>query len=182
VAEYRQLAGAGVLNENDRVELLEGWIVPKMIHNPPHDSAIESVDHALRSHVPEGWRLRIQSAITTDDSEPEPDIAIVRGSIRQHAAQHPGPSDIGLLVEVADTSLERDRMKCGLYARAGIPVYWIVNLVESKVEVYSDPSGRVDQPRYGQRHDYGFDDSVPLIIEGRHLALIAVHHLLIAES
>lgn len=182
VAEYHQLAESNVLTEDDRVELLEGWIVPKMIHNPTHDSTIELIDNALRSHLPEGWRLRIQSTITTVDSEPEPDIAIVRGSIRQHAAQHPGPGDIGLLVEVADRSLERDRLKCGLYARAGIPCYWIVNLIQSTIEVYSDPSGPVDEPKYGRRHDYCLDDCVPLMIEGRQLALIAVRQMLISKT
>jgi Uma2 family endonuclease len=139
VEEYHRLGELGILNADEAVELLSGWIVPKMNHNPLHDATVELADRALRSHVPEGWRIRIQSAITTDDSEPEPDLAIVRGSIQDHISRHPGPSEIALLVEVAESSVQRDRLKAALYARAGIQHYWIVNLVESQLEVYSSP-------------------------------------------
>jgi hypothetical protein len=72
VEEYHRLAESGVLEEDHAVELLEGWIVPKMIHNPPHDAAVELAQAAVSARLPQGWRPRIQSAITTSDSEPEP--------------------------------------------------------------------------------------------------------------
>lgn len=94
--------------------LLNGWIVPKVVHNPPHDNAIELCDEALRRRLPPGWTLRIQSVITTSDSEPDPDLALVRGS----------PRERGPRLEVADSSLEIDRgTKARVYAAAGIPVY-----------------------------------------------------------
>jgi Uma2 family endonuclease len=91
VDEYHQLIQAGILTENDPVELLEGWIVPKMPHNPPHDGTIELVEEVLRNRLPTGWRIRIHSAITTADSEPEPDLAIVRGTARSYLNHHPDP-------------------------------------------------------------------------------------------
>ena len=78
VAEYLQLGASGLLIADERVELLEGCITPKMIHNPPHDAALELVDQQLRSRLTAPWRLRIQAAIETPDSCPEPDLAVVR--------------------------------------------------------------------------------------------------------
>lgn len=109
VSEYRRLAEVGILSEEERVELLEGWIVPKKVHNPPHDNAVELVDEALRAELPAGWRVRVQSSITTADSEPEPDVILVRGSARDRKGRHPVPSEVGLVVEVAESSLETDR-------------------------------------------------------------------------
>ena len=80
VEEYQRLVEAGILTESDRVELLEGWIVPKLTRKPPHDCAIELVAAALQALLPPGWRLRIQSAVETADSQPEPDVAVVYGS------------------------------------------------------------------------------------------------------
>ncbi|MEM1029903.1 MAG: Uma2 family endonuclease [Myxococcota bacterium] len=149
VEAYQRLGRAGVLTEADRVELLEGWIVPKMVHNPPHALAIELVDDALRAVLPAGWRLRIQSPITTADSEPEPDVAVVRGGPRERDGRHPTPEDVALVVEVADSSLDTDRtIKARLYARARIPAYWIVNLVDRCVDVFEDPTGPDDRPHY----------------------------------
>jgi hypothetical protein len=80
--------------------------------------------------------------------EPEPDVAIVRGRLEDYSDRHPGPADVWLVIEVADTTLVTDRFKAQLYAEAGIPVYWIVNLLERVVEVYQDPSSGTDPPRY----------------------------------
>ena len=179
VDEYHLMAKAGVFVDGDPFELLEGWIVPKMTRNPPHDVTIQIIDYALRDHLPTGWSVRIQCAITTGDSEPEPDIAVVQGSTRAYLRRHPGPADIALLVEVADSTLARDRADKGrLYARAGIGSYWIVNLVDGQVEVYTQPSGPTDLPSYHQRHDHGIDETVSLLIEGREVASIPVRHLL----
>jgi Uma2 family endonuclease len=168
----------GVLSENDRVELLEGWVVAKMTHNPRHDAAVDLARSTIDPLLPPNWRVRVQSAITTRDSEPEPDIAVVSGTARRYVRHHPGPKDIGLLVEVADTSLAEDRTdKARLYARVRIPIYWIVNLLERQIEVYTQPrAGKL--PAYAQRLDYGTEESVPLVIEGREIARIPVKDLL----
>jgi hypothetical protein len=97
VDEYHEMIRTGILAEDEPVELLEGWIVIKMARDPPHDLALEKSDVAIRSRLPAGWRVRIQSALTTDDSEPEPDIAVIRGPIPTVAHSHPRPSEVGML-------------------------------------------------------------------------------------
>jgi Uma2 family endonuclease len=178
VAEYRRLGETGVLTEDDRVELLEGWIVPKMNLNPPHSVCVQLVDDAVRKPLPAGWCVRIQDAITTGDSEPEPDFAVVRGSIREYASRHPGPADIGLVVEIADTSLARDHHRRRTYGRARIPCYWIVNLVDRRVEAYTLPTGPDADPGYRRREDYGPDEELPLVLDGRETARLRVRDLL----
>ena len=177
VNEYHRLAEMGVLAENDRVELLEGWVVPKMIHNPAHDGTIELMDELLRALLPNSWRIRIQSVITTADSEPEPDLAIVRGPAGRYLGRHPEAADIAIVIEVAESSLDRDRHKRRLYARTGIAMYWIVNLIDRRVEVYSNPIGSDGEPRYADETSYGVDDKVPVEILGRTVGSIAIAEL-----
>src|SRR5579862_683488 len=121
VNDYHRLIEFGILGEDDRVELLEGCIVPKMAHNPPHDGTIHIISKRLRKWLPEKWEIRIHSAITASESEPEPDLAIVRDQEREYLTRHPGPGDIGLVVEVAESSLAQDRNeKARVYARSEI--------------------------------------------------------------
>jgi Uma2 family endonuclease len=179
VDEYHRMIHAGILTENDPVELLEGWIVPKMPHNPPHDSVLDQAQEVLRLALPAGWRVRVQSAITTADSEPEPDITVAPGPANRYRTQHPEPVDIALLVEVADSTLATDRgAKAQLYARARIGVYWIINLVDVQVEVYTDPTGPDPSPRYRQRQDYGVGDTIMLNV-GATTVAVSVASLLV---
>ena len=180
VDEYHRMIQAGILGEDDDVELLEGWIVPKMPRNPAHDAMISIIMmDVLTPRLPAGWHCRGQSAITTTDSEPEPDIAVVRGPERDYLARHPGPADMALVVEVADSSLERDRtIKVRIYARDSVPVYWIVNLVEHQVEVYTDPTGPDPAPTYRTRRIYRPGDLVPFVVDGRELGPIPAQELL----
>ena len=179
VEEYHRLIQTGALTEDDAVELLEGWIVRKASRNPSHDCALDLAQEVLRGCLPPDWRVRILSAITLSDSEPEPDVAVVRGPLRSHMNRHPEPAEVGLLVEVADSSLVHDRTEKGrVYARAGILVYWIVNLVDALVEVYTSPSGPATTPGYGQRQDYRPGDLVPLVIGGQQVGQVAVQDLL----
>ena len=98
--DYERMTELGILNKDDRVELLEGVIVDKMTQKPPHNVAVDLTRAALDEQLPEGWRLREQKAIRLLGSEPEPDIAVVRGPIRRYATRHPIAKDIGMLVEV----------------------------------------------------------------------------------
>jgi Uma2 family endonuclease len=180
VKEYHRMIQSGILTDEDHVELLEGWIVPKMARNPRHDAVIALLhNEVIGPRLPKGWFCRGQSAITTRDSEPEPDLAIVRGRSLDYLKRHPGPKDMALVIEVADTSIRRDRViKARLYARAGIPVYWIVNLAGNRVEVHTEPSGPADAPCYRQRHTYGRTRSVPLELDGTTVAEIPVRELI----
>jgi Uma2 family endonuclease len=168
----------GVLTARDWVELLEGWIAKKMTQYPPHATATDAVQEALRPLLPVGWRLRDQKPINTLDSQPEPDVVIVCGPVRRHSQRHPEPGNIALVIEIDDTTVEDDRSRKGrIYARARIPVYWIVNLVEAKVEVYTQPkAGR--KPAYRERRDYGVDESVPLIVVDQKVGSVPVCNLL----
>jgi Uma2 family endonuclease len=179
VDEYHKLIDVGFFAYDERFELLEGWIVPKMTRYPPHDQTLDNIHDMVWPLLPDGWRLRIQEAIVTPDSEPEPDGAVVRNSPRRYATRHPGPEDFGVLIEASDSTLQQDRtLKGRLYARANIPIYWIINLVDRQVEVYTDPTGPVADARYRQRRDYGPDEMVPLVLDGQEVGRIAVRDLL----
>ena len=179
VREYHEIIRAGILDEDAPVELLDGWLVTKMMKNPPHSVSTGLVRKALERIMPGGWYVRSQDAITLTTSEPEPDAVVARGDDRSYADRHPGPEDLALVVEVADASLERDRkLKKRLYAQAGIAVYWIVNLVERRVEVYTDPSGATDQPDYRQHRTFAESEEVPLVIERREVGRIAASAML----
>lgn len=179
VDDYHRLIASGILDEDDRVELLEGWIVPKMPHNPPHDGTIQLVSEQIRSRLSSRWVVRIQSAVVTNDSVPEPDIAVVRGDSRSYLTRHPGPADIGLIVEVADSTLERDRrQKVRIYAREKIPACWIVHLVDHQVEVFADPSDDFDAPAYRKCEIFRSTDILPFELDGQLLAEFRVADLL----
>jgi Uma2 family endonuclease len=179
VAQYHAMARAGILTEDDPVELLEGWLVQKMTKNPPHNVATGLVGDALEARIPLGWHVAIQGSVTTSDSEPEPDIAVIRGTRRDYLDHHPGPKDVALIAEVADTSLRRDRStKKRLYARAGYPIYWIVNLAERQIEVYTEPATAAKRPDYRQRRDYGPDDAAPVVLDGAEVGTLMVRDLL----
>jgi hypothetical protein len=182
VKQYHRLIEFGILNANDRVELIEGYIVDKMPQNSPHGAAITRITRRLIPVLPSEWLLRIQSAVTLQASEPEPDFAIVPGPEELYVNRKPGPRDINLLIEVGDSTLLLDRRAKGsLYAKARIPEYWNVNLPEQKVEVYTQPRGG-KHPLYRQRTDYGIDEAVPLMLAGEEIARILVRELLPPEG
>ena len=137
VDEYERMAG--ILND-DRVELINGYLVRKMGKNPPHCWSTRELLDRLAHMLPPGWMWRQDQPVRIPNyDEPEPDIAIVRGSDDDWKHRNPGPADVALLVEVSDSTLEEDRKMAERFARAGIPVYWIINLVDGQVEVYSNP-------------------------------------------
>ena len=179
IEQYHAIIQAGILTDDDSVELLEGWLVFNRPKNPPHRATTRLVRTALENILPAGWYVDSQEPITLSNSEPEPDIVVVRGDTRQYLDRHPGAEDIALIIEVSDTTLQRDRtVKKRIYARAGISIYWIVNLVEEQVEVYSQPLVEVEQPDYSQRLDFGRSAVIPIIIEGIEIGAIAVNSLL----
>jgi Uma2 family endonuclease len=140
---------------------------------------VDLLQEFLLKMIPAGWRARVQSAITLSDSEPEPDLAIVPGPASRYHDHHPSAADVGLVVEVADTSLRQDRvLKNLIYSRASIPVYWIVNLIDRQIEAYTQPSGPVEEPRYAERQDYRSGDSAPVVLDGQLIGSIAVEDLL----
>jgi len=177
--KYHDLVRAGALTEDDPVEFLEGWLVYKMPKNRQHSLATNHTRNAIDRSILAGWHVETQEPITTESSEPEPDVLVIRGEADDYPDRHPGPDDIALLIEVADTTLDRDRgLKKRLYAQSAIAVYWIVNLVDRRVEVYAEPTGPAVAPDYARREDYDSSQSVPLIVEGQQIAEIPVADLL----
>lgn len=178
--EYHHLIATGFFREDDRVELLNGWIVAKMGINPPHASALTRLTRRLRRLFGDNWVVREQSSLTipSSDSEPEPDVVIAPGPEEAYDTRHPQPKDTVLLVEVAESSLAEDRgEKLRTYAAAKIAVYWIVNLLDRRVEVYTQPKGG-KSPAYKQQQNYGPDDAVPVVVNGKELGRIPVKELL----
>jgi len=175
VAEYHELIRTGTLTPDDPIELLEGHLVVKMPRSPAHDSAIRILSKRLYRMAPDEYTISAQCAVTYHDSEPEPDLAVVRGPEGVYRDRHPGPGDTALLVEVSATSLTRDRVgKARIYARAGVPVYWIVNVDVRVIEVYTLPSGPGDAPGYAQRDEYPVGTVVPVVLDGVTVGTIVV--------
>lgn len=139
--QYEAMVDSGIFTCRDKVQLINGYLVSKMTQNTPHATADDLCGDRLNRVLPPGWYVRVGKPIRlpTESSEPEPDRCVVRGGIRDYSARHPGPSDLALAVEVADSSLDDDRMQADIYGRAGIPFYWIINLIDRQVEVYSNP-------------------------------------------
>ena len=149
--EYERLVDLGAFDEGDAVELIGGQLIVAEPKGSEHATAVEMAGYALRAALPEGWIVRAQNPISLDDeSAPEPDIAVVRGSLADY--RHAHPARPALIIEVAETSLRFDRVEKGsLYARAGIVDYWIVNLIERVVEVYREPAADLTA-LYGWRY------------------------------
>jgi len=149
-AEYDRLVSLGVLH-GKAVELVGGQLVVAEPQGSYHASALGAAGDALRAALPPGWLVRIQMPVALDDeSEPEPDLAVVPGPWANYRAGH--PSRPVLVVEVAESSLVFDREdKGGVYARGGVRDYWIVNLVDRALEVYREPGPDPAAP-YGWRY------------------------------
>jgi Uma2 family endonuclease len=179
VEQYHAIAEAGILTEDDPVELLEGWLVRKMTKHKPHSIATRRLRRALERILPAGWYVDSQEPITTVDSEPEPAVFVAREDVADDPARHPGAHEVPLVVEVADSSLRQDReTKKRIYARASIAIYWIVNLIERQIEVYTDPASAANPPDYGQRQDYGLADTIPVVLDGVDAGSLEVRELL----
>ena len=176
VDEYERIIAAGALEDPASVELIDGELVDKMGKTAEHGYATKQTLKALEGRLPAGWTSRKEEPVRIPAyDEPEPDIAIVRGSDTDYEHRIPTAADVALLVEVSGSTLNQDRgKKRTTYAEGGIPVYWIVNLVNRQVEVYSRPG----KTGYKSRKDYLFRQQVPVTIGGRKLQTIAVDDLL----
>ncbi len=139
--EYHAMTASGILSEEDKLELINGELIFRSPIGPKHRSVVERIDALLQRALQENAIVFTQSPITLAPfSEPEPDLVIVQPRADLYAEAHPEPDDIFWLIEVSDATLGKDRLIKGpLYAQAEIPVYWIANLVDHQLEVYSEP-------------------------------------------
>jgi Uma2 family endonuclease len=144
--EYDRLVDLGMF-AGEHLELLDGLLVVREPQGSPHAAIVGHLGQVLAVVFGSAWHLRLHSPLALDnDSEPEPDLAVVAGRHRDYVSAH--PSTAALVVEVADSSVRLDRLKGGLYARAGIQEYWIANVAEHVLEVHRDPQPDAAAP-YG---------------------------------
>lgn len=175
--EYHGLFRAGVLTPESRVELLHGYIVQRPPVNPPHKTALRRLVQHLTPLL-SGWVLDSQTPVTIDEDEPQPDFSVTVPPESRYAERHAGPGEIAFVAEVSDTTLAVDRGdKLVMYARAKVPVYWVVNIPERRVEVYTQPRGG-KRPTYRSHIDYTDGQVVPVVIAGEEVGRIAVSEIL----
>jgi Uma2 family endonuclease len=173
--EYERLIETGWFQPGDPVELVGGQLLVAEPQGSGHFAAIRATQEVLRAAFGPGWEVRGQGPLALDEeSEPEPDVAVVPGSFRDYVTRH--PSRPVLVVEVSESSLALDRAHKGsLYARAGLADYWIVNLVDRVLEVYRDPGPDPSAPfawRYRSAEALGAEASVsPLALPGVRLRI-----------
>lgn len=139
VAEYYKLAEAGILTEDDRVELIRGDLIEMTPIGLRHSETVDLAADVLKSRLSDRARVKVQNPIhLAEDTEPQPDLTVCQA--REYLENHPTPADIFLVVEVADSSIERDRAKLLVYARAGVRELWLVDLTTDTIEVYREPA------------------------------------------
>ncbi|NER00803.1 MAG: Uma2 family endonuclease [Cyanothece sp. SIO2G6] len=139
--DYHQMIAAGILSRNERVELIHGYILEMVPQEPPHSSATSSFGNEfVLTFAGKAWIRQQLPLMIAPDSEPEPDIAVVRIDPRRYRDRHPTPDDVYFLIEVADSTLKYDSdRKAQLYAQAQIPEYWIIDVKQRQVLIMRNP-------------------------------------------
>jgi Uma2 family endonuclease len=141
--EFEQMGRAGIFHPDARLELLEGEIYQMSPIGSRHAACVDFLSSLFNRHFGGRVIVRVQSPIRLEDfSEPQPDVALLRWRDDFYRSAHPTPADVLLVIEVADSTVETDRSyKVPLYARAGIPEAWLVNLPEERIELFAEPAG-----------------------------------------
>jgi Uma2 family endonuclease len=177
VDEYEGIIRSGALKDPNRVELIDGYMVDKMAKSPEHGYSATAIHQAFVGRLPAGWLARKEEPVRIPAyNEPEPEVSVVRGVLTDYRHRVPTPDDVALLVEVSESTLVQDRgLKLAAYAKDGIAVYWIVNLVDRQVEIYTRPT---KAGRYRSRKVYKPGQQIPVAIDGQQLTPIAVDDIL----
>ncbi|GAC1474691.1 MAG: hypothetical protein NVSMB9_25540 [Isosphaeraceae bacterium] len=181
---YHGIANLGLLDARDKVVLLDGLLVEKMTKGQPHIVATHLLMNVLADLIPPGWvvlkedPMALPTGPTGRASEPEPDLTVLRGTIRDYVARKPGPEDVALVIEVAKRSLRDDRAGLARYAWAEIPAAWLINLIDRTVEVHSRPSGPSHPAHFQETLVYEEEDEVPVVIDGREIGRVVVRDIL----
>lgn len=178
--EYHRLGEVGILGGDERVELLEGIVTMMPPIGVAHLKAVTAAHKRLQRLAPGVWQAVCQQPIRLQASEPVPDIALIRGNVRNYA-DLPDTSNVGLVVEVAETTLRQDRgLKASIYAAASIAEYWIVNLVDRRLEVHRQPVAATGESpaRYKAVNSLASGQSVDVVLDGAPVGTIAVNDLL----
>lgn len=140
--EYHRMAEIGILNPDERVELLAGQIVKMAAKGTAHSAAVSRSETLLRNRLGEQVLIRLQDPVQLDDlSEPEPDIAVVIPDPLYYEDNHPTPARVYLIIEIADTTIRQDcGLKASIYAQSGITDYWVLDVNNRQLHVFREPS------------------------------------------
>lgn len=180
VDQYLKMIEAGVFDRRGNVELLGGVLVATMIKKPPHNFGVASLSELLRRFIPLEWLIREEkSLVLSTQSRPEPDILIARGPHTLYRGRDPEAREAAIVVEVASSTYFEDRgQKWRLYAEAKIPSYWIVNIPQRRIEVYTEPTGLGKAAAYQQSTIYDEAAEVPVVIDGQERGRLVVRDVL----
>ena len=143
VDEVMRMVSAGIIDEDDRVELIEGELYLMAPQDPPHAGTTGKLNMLLTKAYRDGFTVRVQlPLVASEHSLPEPDFAVVKGSPETYESRHPTGPDAVVVIEVTWSSERMDRRKAGIYAAAGVPVYWRLDLPRRHLEVHEGPDGQ----------------------------------------
>jgi Uma2 family endonuclease len=176
---YEAMGRAGILREQGPVILWKGRLVENLTKGVPHVGVLLRLTSRLDAVIPQGWHIRPeQRMVIGDDGEPEPGITVVRGTLDDYPDRHPNTTDLALIVEVADSTLDEDQGEVlETYASHGIPVYWIANIRARRLEMHTEPSGPGPKPVYRSVRHFGTGESIPVILDGQDVGRIAVANI-----
>ena len=178
VDDFYRMIDRDIFPDEARVGLWEGRIYEEMAKKQAHSFSWTKLNAALIPILPPGWSLWAECTITLGpDMAPLPDMLILRGVAEEYRVRRPEAADAGLVVEVADSSLKIDTgAKLAAYARAGVAVYWVLNVKDNAIHIYTDPIPA--EGRYGSATTVGLDGSVPFVLDGKPIAMLAASDLL----
>lgn len=174
VERYERMIDSGVFDDDDRFELIEGTLVQKMTKSRGHSGGSEKSWRAIQTLLPAGWHVEIEKPVRIPrrDSMPEPDVFVARGEIDDYLDLDPGPEDLALVVEVSFSTVRADRALAATYLEGGVPVYWMVNVRDRQLEIYTRDAGPQAPTILGE------SDTAELAIAGAVVGRIAVADLL----
>ncbi len=180
VRQFAKMVDDGYFANGPRVELLGGRIVQSMTKNEPHCFAVGELSECLRRIIPPGWSVREEKPVVLDDYwRPEPDLAVARGQNQNYKLRFPQAEELGLIIEVADTSYVKDsELMKRRYALAGIATYWIVNIRQRRIEVFTNPADQENPAAYRTVAEYQVGQDVPVILVGVEVGRIPVASIL----
>ena len=176
VQQFDRMILDGTIANADRVELVEGLLVTKMGRNRPHVQAGNKGLWTLARILGPGWHVRKEDPVVISEwSKPEPDLAVVRGEVADYDNRDVTAADVALVVEIADSSLSADRDDMArVYSGGGIPVYWVVNVVDRQIEVFTSPG----PAGYAITKVFGLNQDVVVVIDGVEVGRIAVAEMM----
>ena len=180
VEQFLKMIVAGVFPDEARVELIRGRLIKRMTKYTPHNFAVDALAERLRDLVAPGHRVREEKSVDIGQhSRPEPDIAVARGPRDAYQTRDPQAENLVLVVEVSHSTYRKDRGPMwGLYAEAGVPVYWVVNISQKQIEVYSDPAGKGRAAEYRRAETFAAGAEAPVVIAGVEVGKVAVNEIL----